>query len=54
MDADITVVNHGLNDAYHHVPLDTYRQQLARLHPTVFETPNPVTVDWPSPPYVQL
>ena len=28
------------------------RRNLEALHPTVFETPNPVTVDWPSPAYV--
>jgi len=50
--ADIVVVNHALNDANEHVPLATYERQLAALHPTVFETPNPITVAWPAPPYV--
>jgi lysophospholipase L1-like esterase len=49
--ADIVVVNHALNDSYRHVPLATYAEQLRRLHATVYETPNPVTVGWPSPPY---
>lgn len=52
VDADIVVVNHALNDARSRVPLDVYRRNLEALHPTVFETPNPVTVDWPSPAYV--
>ena len=51
VDADIVVVNHGLNDGHLHAPLAVYRQQLALLHPTVFETPNPVTVDWDQPAY---
>lgn len=52
VDADIIVVNHALNDSNEHVPLATYERQLAALHPTVFETPNAITVDWPAPPYV--
>ena len=52
VDADIVVVNHALNDSNEHVPLATYERQLAALHPTVFETPNAITVDWPAPPYV--
>ena len=52
VDADIVVVNHALNDSHDHVPLATYERQLAALHPTVFETPNAITVDWPAPPYV--
>jgi len=52
VDADIVVVNHALNDSRENVPLATYERQLAALHPTVFETPNPVTVPWPVPPYV--
>ena len=51
VDADIVVVNHGLNDNRLQVPIATYKQQLAQLHPTVFETPNPVTADWASPLY---
>ena len=51
VDADIVVVNHALNDARSHVPLDVYRHNLEALHPTVFETPNPVTLDWASPAY---
>ena len=51
VDADIVVVNHGLNDSRLRVPLADYRRQLVQLHPTVFETPNPVTVDWPQPTY---
>ena len=50
--ADIVVVNHALNDSNEHVPLATYERQIAALHPTVFETPNAITVDWPAPPYV--
>ena len=52
VDADIVVVNHALNDSNEHVPLATYERQLAALHPTVFETPNAITVAWPAPPYV--
>ena len=52
VDADIVVVNHALNDSNEHVPLPTYERQMAALHPTVFETPNAITVDWPAPPYV--
>lgn len=47
VDADIVVVNHALNDALARVPLARYEETLRDLHPTVFETPNPVTVDWP-------
>lgn len=54
VDADIVVVNHALNDAYARVPLKTYADQLRRLHPTVYETPNPVTVGWPSPAYARV
>lgn len=54
VDADIVVVNHALNDADRHVPLTTYADQLRRLHPTVYETPNPVTVGWPSPAYARV
>ena len=54
VDADIVVVNHALNDAYTKVPLKTYADQLRRLHPTVYETPNPVTVGWPSPAYARV
>lgn len=53
VDADIVVVNHALNDAHTLVPLKTYVDQLRRLHPTVFETPNPVTIGWPSPAYAR-
>ena len=52
VDADIVVVNHALNDSHEHVPLATYERQIAALHPTVFETPNAITIDWPAPPYV--
>jgi lysophospholipase L1-like esterase len=52
VDADIVVVNHALNDSNEHVPLATYERQIAALRPTVFETPNAITVDWPAPPYV--
>ena len=52
VDADIVVVNHALNDSDQHVPLATYERQLAALHPTVFETPNAITIDWPAAPYV--
>jgi len=52
VDADIDVVNHALNDSNEHVPLATYERQLAALHPTVFETPNAITIGWPAPPYV--
>jgi len=52
VDADIVVVNHALNDSNEHVPLATYERQIAALHPTVFETPNAITVDWPAPPYI--
>jgi lysophospholipase L1-like esterase len=31
--------------------LGRYAQTLAGFHATVYETPNPVTVDWPWPPY---
>ena len=51
VDADIVVVNHALNDSYHHVPLDTYARQLRQLHATVYETPNAITVPWPAAPY---
>ena len=51
VDADIVVVNHALNDAHTKVPLAKYAEQLRRLHPTVYETPNPVTIGWPSPKY---
>ena len=51
VDADIVVVNHGLNDARLRLSLAAYKTQLTQLHPTVFETPNPVTVDWPQPAY---
>jgi lysophospholipase L1-like esterase len=54
VDADIVVVNHALNDAYTKVPLAKYAEQLRRLHPTVYETPNPVTVGWPSPKYARV
>lgn len=53
VDADIVVVNHALNDAYTRVPLSAYAAQLRRLHPTVYETPNPVTIGWPSPKYAR-
>jgi lysophospholipase L1-like esterase len=52
VDADIVVVNHALNDSNEGVPLATYERQLAALHPTVFETPNAITIGWPAPPYV--
>jgi len=52
VDADIVVVNHALNDSNEHVPLAIYESQIASLHPTVFETPNAITVDWPAAPYV--
>ena len=52
VDADIVVVNHALNDSHEHVPIATYERQLAALHPTVFETPNAITVNWPAAPYV--
>jgi lysophospholipase L1-like esterase len=52
VDADIVVVNHALNDSNEHVPLATYERQIAALRPTVFETPNAITVDWPAAPYV--
>ncbi len=51
VDADIVVVNHALNDSYHHVPLATYAQQLRQFHATVYETPNAITVPWPVAPY---
>jgi lysophospholipase L1-like esterase len=51
VDADIVVVNHALNDANTHVPLRRYAETLARLHATVYETPNPVTVAWNWAPY---
>lgn len=51
VDADIVVVNHALNDAGTHVPLQRYAAALARLHATVYETPNPVTVAWDWAPY---
>ncbi len=54
VDADIVVVNHALNDAYTKVPLPKYAEQLRRLHPTVYETPNPVTIGWPSPKYARV
>ena len=34
------------------MPLARYERQLAALHPTVFETPNAITVNWPAAPYV--
>ncbi len=52
VDADIVVVNHALNDSNERVPLARYERQLAALHPTVFETPNAITVNWPAAPYV--
>lgn len=54
VDADIVVVNHALNDAYMKVPLAQYAAQLRQLHPTVYETPNPVTIGWPSPKYARV
>jgi lysophospholipase L1-like esterase len=54
VDADIVVVNHALNDADTKVPLPKYAAQLRRLHPTVYETPNPVTIGWPSPKYARV
>ncbi len=54
VDADIVVVNHALNDAYTKVPLPKYAEQLRRLHPTVYETPNPVTIGWPSSKYARV
>jgi len=48
LDADIAIVNHGINDASHHTPMDAYAANLrafaagdgsARM---VLETPNPV------------
>lgn len=54
VDADIVVVNHALNDAYTKVPLQKYAEQLRQLHPTVYETPNPVTIGWPSPKYARV
>ncbi len=54
VDADIVVVNHALNDANTHVPLARYAAQLRRLHPTVYETPNPNTVGWPSASYARV
>ena len=54
VDADIVVVNHALNDADTKVPLQKYAEQLRRLHPTVYETPNPVTIGWPSPKYARV
>lgn len=53
VDADIVVVNHALNDAHTLVPLKTYVDQLRRLHPTVYETPDAVTIGWPSPVYAR-
>ena len=54
VDADIVVVNHALNDADTKVPLSKYAAQLRQLHPTVYETPNPVTIGWPSPRYARV
>ena len=54
VDADIVVVNHALNDAHEKVPLPKYAEQLRRLHPTVYETPNPVSIGWPSPEYARV
>ena len=54
VDADIVVVNHALNDADTKVPLAVYAAQLRQLHPTVYETPNPVTIGWPSPRYAKV
>ncbi len=54
VDADIVVVNHALNDAYTKVPLPKYAEQLRRLNPTVYETPNPVTIGWPSSKYARV
>ncbi len=54
VDADIVVVNHALNDARTKVALTKYADQLRRLHPTVFETSNPVTIGWPSPRYARV
>ena len=54
VDADIVVVNHALNDAHTQVPLGRYADQLRQLHPTVYETPNPVTIGWPAPRYARV
>jgi lysophospholipase L1-like esterase len=54
VDADIIVVNHALNDSSLHVPPATYAARLRQFHATVYETPNPVTVGWPSAQYAAV
>lgn len=39
--ADITVVNHGINEIRFRVPVSEYKRSLRKLDPTVFETPSP-------------
>lgn len=42
---DAVLVNYGINDAGHHLPIDTYKANLraiAKGRPTLFQTPNPI------------
>ncbi|HXD07832.1 MAG TPA: SGNH/GDSL hydrolase family protein [Burkholderiaceae bacterium] len=43
VDADITVLNFGINDRAYVVP-DQYAENLRRLNVKVYETPNPISV----------
>lgn len=41
-DADITVINHGINDQAQRIPIETFKANLRAIAPTVYETPNPM------------
>jgi lysophospholipase L1-like esterase len=42
VNADITVVNHGINDLFQKVPLETYKSNLRQINVTVYETQSPL------------
>ena len=53
--ADITVLNHGLNDMQRRVPIEAYQRNLAAMRVTLYETPNPVAprMPWASTAYAE-
>jgi len=53
VDADITVMNFGVNDSAWSVPFNDYVSYLSQMSPTVFETPNLTTNGSPIDQYAQ-
>lgn len=52
--ADIVIVNHGIQDAGHSIPIETYKANLrtiGRTGLTLFQTPSPLTVSVSTAPY---